>query len=220
MRLCSLLSVAALAAGAYASETGATAENKSAWVKFCENGTCHTYHERLDGNTGLVLFSASVRTVDGSNRKVLAITIPRGMATARGLKAAVYTKVQWYRRELNQEVRDRELRPFDLKFSPCDDNGCSAEVEATPHLINEMKAGGGIIAIAFKPTGQSIGFPFPLDGFAEAWDGPPVDTAAFKSARRDLIEAIHQGQKAPSPSPKSDGPPPLIGDDGFVLRGP
>ena len=60
----------------------AAAAPKSAWVKLCEKAPivkkgpdgkdvkeekslCLTHHERLDGNTGMVLVSAAIREVEG-----------------------------------------------------------------------------------------------------------------------------------------------------------
>ena len=69
---------AAPAAGAADTAAAATGEPKSAWVKLCEKAPilkkdkdgkdqkeeknlCLTHHERLDGNTGMVLVSAAIR---------------------------------------------------------------------------------------------------------------------------------------------------------------
>ena len=74
---------------------------QSAWVKLCEKATavgkdkdgkeekkelniCLTHHERLDGNTGMVLVSAAVRQVDGQDKQHFMVMVPLGMLIAAG----------------------------------------------------------------------------------------------------------------------------------------
>src|ERR1700741_3672198 len=69
-----------------AAPAAAAAAPQSAWVKLCEKANaiakdkdgkeekkeiniCLTHHERLDGNTGMVLVSAAVRQVEGQDKQ-------------------------------------------------------------------------------------------------------------------------------------------------------
>jgi hypothetical protein len=58
-----------------------------------------------------------------------------------------------------------------------------------------MKTGGGIMILAMNAAAQPIGFPVPLDGFAEAYAGKPVDNAEYKKARGQLMAQIRQKQQ-------------------------
>lgn len=186
--------------------------NKSAWVKLCEaaplvkkgedgkeikeeKNICLTHHERLDGNTGMVLVSAAIREVEGHDDKHLMVMVPLGMALPPGLRAAVYTKDQWAKVAKNEKVDDKELKPIDLKYSLCHPSGCTAEVEATADIIEQMKTGGGIMVVAMNAAAQPIGFPVPLDGFGDAFAGKPVDNAEYKKARGQLMAQIRERQK-------------------------
>ncbi len=186
--------------------------NKSAWVKLCEatplvkkgedgkeikeeKSICLTHHERLDGNSGMVLVSAAIREVEGSDNKHLMVMVPLGMALPPGLRAAVYTKDQWAKVAKNEKVDDAELKPIDLKYSLCHPSGCTAEIEAEAGIIDQMKAGGGIMVVAMNAAAQPIGFPVPLDGFTDAFAGKPVDNAEYKKARGQLMAQIRQRQK-------------------------
>jgi invasion protein IalB len=188
------------------------AEKQSAWVKLCEKSPlvrhdkegkeikeekniCLTHHERLDGNSGMVLVSAAIRQVEGNDNDHLMIMVPLGMAIPPGLKAAVYTKEQWEKAAKNEQIDDKELKPIDLKFSLCHPSGCTAETEATKEIVDQMKTGGGIMVLAMNAQAQPIGFPVPLDGFSEAFAGQPVDNAEYKKARGQLMAQIRQRQQ-------------------------
>ena len=182
----------------------APASKQSAWVKLCEDAPlvkkdkdgkdvkeekniCLTHHERLDGNSGMVLVSAAIRHVEGGEHDHLMIMVPLGMALPPGIKAAVYTKEQWEKAAKNEKIEDKDLKPIDLKFSLCHASGCTAETEATKEIIEQMKTGGGIMVLAMNAQAQPIGFPVPLDGFTEAFAGKPVDNAEYKKARGQLM---------------------------------
>lgn len=193
-------------------EAAAAAEgNKSAWVKLCEKAPlvkkdkegkevkeeknlCLTHHERLDGNTGMVLVSAAIREVEGQEKKSLMVMVPLGMAIPPGIRAAVYTKEQWGAVSKNEKVDDKLLKPVELKFSLCHPAGCTAETEATADIIEQMKTGGGMMVVAMNANAQPIGFPVPLDGFSDAYAGPPIDNKAYADARSQLMKQIRERQ--------------------------
>lgn len=193
-------------------KAGAPAQKQSAWVKLCEKAPlvkkdaegkdakeekniCLTHHERLDGNSGMVLVSAAIRQVEGNEHDHLMVMVPLGMAIPPGIKAAVYTKEQWEKAAKNEQIDDKDLKPIDLKFSLCHASGCTAETEATKDIVDQMKAGGGIMILAMNAQAQPIGFPVPLDGFVEAFGGKPVDNAEYKKARGQLMAQIRQRQQ-------------------------
>ena len=191
---------AAAAPAAGAPPASAEAGKQSAWVKLCElavqktkdkdgketetkKNICLTHHERLDGNTGMVIVSAAVREIDGNDKKQFMIMVPLGMAIPPGLKAAVYTKEMWDKAAKNEKIDEAALKPVDLKFSLCHPAGCTAEVEATKELVDSMKAGGGLMVLALNAGAQPIGFPVPLEGFNEAFGGKPMGCAPALRAR-------------------------------------
>jgi invasion protein IalB len=202
----------AAAAPAAAGKDAAAAANKSAWVKLCEKtplvkkgedgkdvkeekDICLTHHERLDGNTGMVLVSAAIREVEGGDKKHLMVMVPLGMAIPPGLRAAVYNKDQWAKASKNEKVEDKDLKPVDLKYSLCHASGCTAEIEAGADVIDQMKGGGGIMVVAMNAGAQAVGFPVPLDGFTEAYAGKPINNEDYKKARGQLMAQIRERQK-------------------------
>jgi invasion protein IalB len=196
----------------------AAPKDQSAWVKLCEKAPiqrvgadgkpviadgkpavdekeiCLTHHERLDGNTGMVVVSAAIRKIEGQDKEHLMVMVPLGAALPPGLKAAVYTKDQWAKVAKNEKIDTKSLKPVDLKFVLCHQGGCTAEAEAAPDFVNSMKTGGGLMVLALNAGGQPVPFLVPLDGFDASYKGKPVDNKAYASARGELMKQIRARQ--------------------------
>ncbi|MEQ1671114.1 MAG: invasion associated locus B family protein [Hyphomicrobium sp.] len=200
------------AGGAAQPSPTADAASKSAWVKLCEKAPlvkkdkdgkdvkeeknlCLTHHERLDGNTGMVLVSAAIRQIEGQDKQSFMIMVPLGMAIPPGIRAAVYRKEQWAAVAKNEKIDEKTLKPIELKYSLCHPAGCTAEVEATKDLTDQMAAGGGIMVLAMNAAAQPVAFPVPLDGYVEAAAGKPVDNAEYAKARGALMKQIRERQQ-------------------------
>ena len=205
-----LVSALSLAAGpAQAQKNTAAKKPQSAWVKLCEDAKlkrrkkdgkvenvskniCLTHHERLDGNTGLVIISAAIRRVQGQKEPSLMVMVPLGMALPPGIKAAVYNPQQWAKAQKKEKVNDKDLKPLSLKYSICHQAGCTAEIRVDESWVKNMKAGGGLMVLALNAQGSPVAFPIPLTGFTAAHDGKPVDNKAYSKARRDLMKRIRE----------------------------
>jgi invasion protein IalB len=180
---------------------------QSAWVKLCENTKsddsgqerdvriCLTHHERLDGNSGMVLVSAAIRQIEGQDKQHLMIMVPLGMLQPPGLRATIYTQDLWQKAEKKEVVDEKALYQLRLKFALCHPVGCTAEIEANPEIIEWMRRGGGMVVYAINATGKPVAFPVPLNGFASSYAGPPVDAKAYADSRKKLMEQIAQRQK-------------------------
>jgi len=215
------LTIAAVALSSAVAATPTLAQDKksaapaqqSAWVKLCEKAPvaskgkdgkiakvekniCLTHHERLDGNTGMVLVSAAIREVEGNDKKSLMVMVPLGMAIPAGVRAAVYTPEQWAKAAKNEKVDEKSLKPISLKYSLCHPAGCTAEAEATKEMVESMKKGGGLMVLAVNAGAQPIGFPVPLNGFTAAHTGKPVDNKQYAQARGQLMAQIRERQRA------------------------
>jgi invasion protein IalB len=155
---------------------------QSAWVKLCEKSPivirdkegkpsreqrniCLTHHERLDGNTGLVLVSAALRQVEGEQKQHLMVMVPLGMALAPGLRATIYNDELWDKIQKNEKFDDSKLEAIKFNYTLCHPAGCTAEIEASSQLIDSFKSGAGIMVLAINAQGQVVAFPVPLTGF-------------------------------------------------------
>lgn len=178
---------AAAPAPAGAPVAGAAGEAADAsWVKLCEKSAqtenkeiCLTHHERLDGNTGMVLVAAAVRTIEGDDKKQLLVRLPTAIALA--IPAGV-------------QIRVDEGEPVALKYTLCYGTSCQAETELTKELFESMRNGKQLVVAAVNLQKKAIGFPVPLLGLGKAFDGPPIDNAKYQEARKQLMEMIRKRQ--------------------------
>ncbi|MEQ1717416.1 MAG: invasion associated locus B family protein [Hyphomicrobium sp.] len=205
---------AAPAAPAAAPAAAAPAQPQTFWVKLCEKAKvpipakdgkittedkniCLTHHERLDGNSGMVIVSAALRNVEGSDKQHLMVMVPLaiGVAIPPGLRAAVYDKDTWAKAQKNEKIDDKALKPVDLKYTLCHPTGCTAEIEATKELVDQLKAGGGLVVLAMNGSAQPVPFSIPLDGFAVANAGAPVDNTVYSTERTKFFRELRARQE-------------------------
>lgn len=185
---------------------------QSAWVKLCEKATattktkdgkeekkdlniCLTHHERLDGNTGMILVSAALRQVDSSDKQHFMVMVPLGMMLQPGMRATIFPKDMWEKIQKNEKVDESKLKGIALAYTLCHPGGCTAETEAKPDLINDLKTSGGLMVFAINAAGAPVAFPVPLNGFEQSYAGQPVDSAKYSEARKQLMQQIAQRQQ-------------------------
>ena len=193
--------------------TAAAGAPQSAWVKLCEKAPfagkdkdgkevsvekdiCLTHHERIDGNSGMVLVSAAIRQIEGDPKSHLMVMVPLGMALPPGVQIGVYPKEMWDKIQKGEKVDDSKLKPIKLAYALCHSAGCTAEAESTPEMITEIKSGAGMIVYALNGNGAPVAFPVPLTGFDVALSGQPVDNKIYSEARQALMQQIAERQKA------------------------
>ena len=204
---------AAPAKGAAPAAGGQAADaNQSAWVKLCEKAKlkkndkeetldiCLTHHERLDGNTGMVIVSAALREVQGNPKKHLMVMVPLGVALPAGLQIKI----------------DEDKEPTKLVYTICHPGGCTAEVEASDDIVNKLKKGKQMMVAAMNVAAKPIFLPVPLNGFEPTLAGKPVDPEVYGKARAQLMQQIEQRQiemlaKAEEDAKKGGGAPAATG---------
>jgi invasion protein IalB len=180
---------AAAPAAAPAGAPAAGAEGgpeESAWVKVCRKNNqtdnkqiCLVQHEGLDPNTGIVLATAAVRSVEGEIKQSLLV----GVTTAYSLIIPAGVQIK---------IDDGE--PIPLQYTICLPTSCQAQMELTKELFDKMRKGRQLIVAALNAQQKSMGFPLPLTGFGKAFDGPPIDNAKYEEARRQMMEQSRQRQ--------------------------
>jgi len=190
----------------------AAAGQKSSWVKLCEKtpiGTmykdgkeeqrfsnyCLTQLERLDGNTGMALVTAAVRQRDGEAKQYFMVMVPLGMMVKPGMRAALYPKDAWELLQKGENVDESKLKGLKLEYTLCHAGGCTGEAEASPELINDLKAFGGMVVFAINEKGVAAPFPVPFSGFEKAYTGAPADAEKYIAARQALMQQIAQRQQ-------------------------
>ncbi len=203
---------AAKAAPAAAAAPPGDGKPAPAWVKLCEKGNfvtkdkdgkekaeehsiCLTHHERIDAQSGIVLVSAALRSVDDGKNPLLMVMLPLGMAIPPGMQVGVYSKEMWDKIQKNEKVDDSKLTPIKVPYILCHSAGCTGEIDATPELIEQFKTNGGIIVYAVSGQGAPVAFPIPLVGFDTALGGAPADNQEYAKQRQALMQQIATNQQ-------------------------
>ena len=194
-------------------------ETPSAWVKLCEkaqyqkigadgkpqmNGDkpvledkqlCLTHHEQMTA-AGVTIVSAAIQQLEGVERLGMMVMVPSavGLTIPTGMRVFVYTKEQWEKVTKKEKVDEATLPSQDLRFTMCHQNGCTAENEATPALLDAMKKGAVLVALAIHVSGRPVSFEVPLNGFGGTFTGAPIDNKIYNDERGKLWETIKANQ--------------------------
>jgi invasion protein IalB len=162
----------------------------SPWTKVCLKGqeanaqqVCFTGKEgRID--SGLLVIGAVLIEPEGSQAKVLRITLPLGMQLPQGTRAIV-----------------DQGQPMTAPYMICFPNGCMADYEASGELIGKLKKGQSLVVQGINSQGQAVSLPLPLPDFAKAYDGPPTDPKVVEERQKKLQDEIIKKQQAQQPQP-------------------
>ncbi len=174
----------------------------SPWTKFCLKGQPG---QPVDPNAKEVCFTGKDARVEsgqpvaaavliepqGSDKKILRVTLPLGMQLVHGTRVIV---------DQNQ--------PMTAPYVICFTNGCMADYEANPDLIGKLKKGQGLVVQAINATGQPISMVMPLSDFAKAYEGPPTDPKVFEEQQKKLQEELqHRADEARKKLESQQGAP-------------
>jgi invasion protein IalB len=203
---------AAKAPAAKAPAKAGDAKKNTQWVKLCdkikvtprgkdgkkeapqEKQLCSTMFEAIESNTGQVIVSVGLQQIEGAPKQVLAVMVPLGMVIPGGVKLAVYNADQWTKAAKNETIELKDLKTADLKFAHCLPVGCTAEIQATPEIVDLLKKNAGLAVLAIWANGNQFTVPVSLAGFADALTGKPIDNKEYQANRQKLMEQIRQRQ--------------------------
>jgi invasion protein IalB len=156
------------------------------WAKLCTKNDqtgnkqiCLVEHGGLDPDSGIVVGTAAVRTVEGEDKQTLLV----GLTTNYSLVIPVGVQIK---------IDDSE--PILLKDVGCLATNCQAQMELTKENFEKMRKGKHMIVAAINMQQKRMGFPVPLTGLGNAYDGPPADNAKYEEAWRQLMEKSRQRQ--------------------------
>jgi invasion protein IalB len=185
------------------------------WVKLCQKSeqagdkqACLVRYEAVNPNTGEELVSVSVRTVEGEEQTMLV-----GLTTRYTLTVPV-----------DAQVKIDNGQPISLKYSVCVHETCQAQTKMAKAIFEEMRKGKELMVAAVNGQQKTIAFRVSLDGFGNAYDGPPVDNTKYAESQRLLEQArqVVEQQRAEkqniSPSTQVSAPPQV--NSGTQTKGP
>jgi invasion protein IalB len=112
---------------------------------------------------------------EGTDTKLLRVTLPLGVALIPGARVVI-------------DEKEAMTAPYVVCLAK---NGCMADYKADADLIAKLKTGRTLAIQAFD-KGQPIGFTLPLTGFAKAYDGPPSDPTGLDEQQGGLASELHR----------------------------
>jgi invasion protein IalB len=168
-----------LAAPAAADQAALSAPIYSPWAKFCISEMCFVgkdLHTECAPIFSVVLIESAKDT-----KKILRVTLPTGVNTDRGVSIAI-----------------DQAQPISRPFGRCHANGCMADYEAGPELVDQLKRGRTLTVEAVDMPNSPIRRSMPLVGFAVAYDGPAQAPKLFEAQPGQLqkeLRALQEPQK-------------------------
>src|SRR5215813_7373795 len=153
----------------------------SPWAKFCGKGqaadakqVCFTGKDART-EAGVPVVAAALIEPDGEPTKIFRVTLPSPLQLRYGTRLII-----------------DQQEPQSAQFFTCFSNGCMADYEGTPDLINKLKKGQMLTIQAINLAGSPISFPLPLSDFAKANEGPPTDPKVFEEQQKKLQEELQK----------------------------
>ena len=152
----------------------------SPWARYCTKGLSEESSEigakkvcftAADGHltSGQKLAIALLIEPEGSDRKLLRVTLPLGVALVPGARIVI-------------DEKEAMTAPYVVCLPK---NGCMADYEADADLIEKLKKGRSLAIQAFDRR-KPISFTLPLAGFAKAYDGPANDPTGLNELPENL----------------------------------
>jgi invasion protein IalB len=114
-------------------------------------------------------------------KKILRVTLPTSVNTDQGVRIAI-----------------DQAQPITRSFERCYANGCMADYEAGPELVDRLKQGRTLTLDAVDTANSPISLRLPLVGFALAYDGPAQTPKVFEGQPGKLekeLRALNEPDK-------------------------
>jgi invasion protein IalB len=153
----------------------------SPWAKFCGKGqdanakqVCFTGKDART-EAGVPVVAAALIEPDGEMKKIFRITLPSPLQLQYGTRVIV-----------------DQQPPLTGPFFTCFANGCMADYEGTPDLVNKLKTGQMLTVQAINLAGNPISFPLPLAEFKKVNEGPPVDPKVYEEQQKKLQDELQK----------------------------
>jgi invasion protein IalB len=172
-----IVAVAFSAAAAWAETPDRQALVYSPWTKICFKEICFT---GIDARLGCKPVAAAVLIEkSGDQKKTLSVTLPTSVDRDRGASIAI-----------------DQAQPSPRPFTLCRANGCVADYEVDPKLMDQLTRGSELRVSGFDQAGMPLSIPLPLAGFAAANQGPPTQPQVFEESQVKLREELERRKQA------------------------
>lgn len=152
--------------------------SQASWLKVCgddqntKKKVCYTTRDFVSEQNQPVL-AVAVYDIQGDPQKVVRFLMPLGFILAPGVRFTV----------------DKGTG-YGGKFGICFPVGCYAEVAVKDDAVQAIKKGTSLFVSVQNQFAREVAFQVPVEGFAKAYDGPPVDPAVLAAQQQKLQEQM------------------------------
>ena len=151
------------------------------WTRLCSKGqeptakqVCFTGKDAYT-DIGMPVLAVVLIEPEGEIKKILRVTVPNPVQLQYGTRIVV-----------------DQQQPLSGPYFTCFTNGCMADYDGTPDLIQKLKHGQTMAVQAVNLAGTPMSFPLPLSDFAKANEGPPTDPKVFEERQKKLQEDLQK----------------------------
>src|SRR5262249_48667829 len=119
---------------------------------------------------------------NGDGKKTLRVTLPTRVSLERGVRIII----------------DQD-QPIERPYVNCFANGCTADYDAGPELVDQLKQGRTLFLKAIDKANSPINLTVPFVDFANAYDGPPQETKVFEkvsSSKEEMQASLEREKRA------------------------
>jgi invasion protein IalB len=172
----------------------------SPWAKFCNKapdpGAKQVCFTGRDARTeaGVPVVAAALIEPEGEPKKILRVTLPSPLQLQYGTRILI---------DQNQ--------PLASPFFTCFANGCMADYEGTPDLIQKLKAGQTLQVQAINLGGNQVGFPVPLADFKKVNEGAAMDPKKYEEDQKKVQDELQKKADDLRKKLEQQAPPPAAG---------
>lgn len=157
----------------------AVPEDLYPWVKICQKDTegknvCLIAKE-LRSAEGQLIASVAMRDTEGEPKKTLLIAIPPAVLIQPGMRVMI-----------------DKAKPEEVKYRICFPNACYADLELSDQMEKALVKGNVLIVTALNLQQKPTGYPFRLDTFKAALEGPGVDPAGAQQNQDQLQQELQK----------------------------
>jgi invasion protein IalB len=151
------------------------------WTKVCgkderaKTEVCYTTRDFVTDKGQRILAVAVYDAKAKGARKTLRILTPLGFLVPPGVRITV-----------------DKGQPVPGRYATCLPHGCFAEATVKDDFVAALKKGTILNVSARNQAGAVVTFAVPADGFAKAFDGPPIDPQVLAEQQRKMQEELQK----------------------------
>ena len=153
----------------------------SPWAKFCNKPpeanakqVCFTGRDART-EAGVPVVAAALIEPEGEPKKILRVTLPSPLQLQYGTRILI-----------------DQNPPLASPFFTCFANGCMADYEGTPDLIQKLKSGQALQVQAINLGGNQVSFPVPLADFKKVNEGAAMDPKKYEEDQKKVQDELQK----------------------------